>query len=386
MANRLSVDFLGVKLPNPIILGSATPGWDGKHLREALAAGAGAVVTKTIGPPAEWSAHPRNGRLHLVRVGNKPMGMVNLELFTTKSVDDWLERDLAAAKQDGGRVIASVLALPNPADTAELAARVEATELPDLLELNVSCPMPASTVGMHIGKDAELTHNQAKAVRQRVSLPLLVKMTPNIADVGPVACACEEAGADGLTVSNSVRSFAGVNIDTGRPILAAFGGYTGPAIKPIIQRLVIEARQACRLPISAVGGVTRWQDVVEYIMLGASTVQVASSVMWKGWRVFSRLLSGMARFMEEKGYQSIEDFRGITLPYVTTVEKLARLPRKVARVDQEACTLCGQCVKICFYDALDLAGDLQIDPDYCDGCGLCIEICPERALTMEEPE
>ena len=386
MTNRLSVDFLGVQLPNPVILGSATPGWDGKHLREALAAGAGAVVTKTIGPPAEWSAHPRNGRLHLVRVGNKPIGMINLELFTTKSVEDWLGRDLAVAKQDGGRVIASVLALPNPVDTAELAARVEATGLPDFLELNVSCPMPASTVGMHIGKDAELTYRQAKAVRGRVTLPFLVKMTPNIADVGPVAQACEEAGADGLTVSNSVRSFAGVDIDTGRPILAAFGGYTGPAIKPIIQRLVIEARQACRLPISAVGGVTKWQDVVEYIMLGATTVQVASSVMWRGWRVFDRLLTGIEQFMEVKGYQSIEDFLGIALPHVTTVEKLARQPRKVAKVDQEACTLCGQCVKVCFYDALNLATCLQVDAGCCDGCGLCVEICPERALTMEEPE
>jgi len=386
MVNPLSVNFAGVTLPNPIILASATPGWDGKRLQQALAAGAGAVVTKTIGPPEEWAAHPRNGRLHLVKVGNKPIGMINLELFTTKGVDDWLLQDLAIAKQGGGQVIASVLALPDPTETAMLAARVEATGLVDFLELNVSCPMPVSTVGMHIGKDPAKTYAQVKAVRGRVSLPLLVKMTPNISDIGLVARACEEAGADGLSVSNSVRSFAGVNIYTGKPILAAFGGYTGPAIKPIVQRLVIETTQACKLPISAIGGVTKWQDVVEYIMLGATTVQVASAVMWNGLGTFGKLLHGMERFMRERGYRSIEDFRGVALPYVTTVEQLARQPRKVAAVDQHLCTECGLCCRICFYDALHLDGDLQIDTSHCDGCGLCVEMCPVGALGLEEPQ
>jgi len=386
MPNPLSVNFAGITLPNPIILAAATPGWDGRHLQQALAAGVGAVVSKTIGPPAEWSAHPRNGRLHLVKVGNESIGMINLELFTTKGLDEWLQQDLAIAKQVGGRVIASVLALPDPGDTATLAARVEATRLVDFLELNVSCPMPASTVGMHIGKDATKTYKQVKAVRASVSLPLLVKMTPNISDIGPVAEACEEGGADGLTVSNSVSSFAGVDIYTGKPILAAFGGYTGPAIKPIVQRLVIETARTCRLPISAVGGVTNWQDVIEYIMLGATTVQLASAVMWNGWRIFDKLLRGIERFMEDQGYQSIEDFRGIALPQVTTVEQLARQPRKVVVLDRDLCTKCARCAKICFYDALHLGEDLQVDSDHCDGCGLCVEICPAGALSLEEPQ
>ncbi len=386
MPTSLSVKFAGVTLSNPVILASATPGWDGKHLRQALAAGAGAVVSKTIGPPVEWAAHPRNGRLHLVKLGNKRIGMINLELFTTKGVDDWLQRELAIAKQGGGRVIASVLALPEPEDTVSLAAQVEATGLVDLLELNVSCPMPAGIVGMHIGKDPQKTYEQVKAVRARVSLPLLVKMTPNISDIGLVAQACEKGGADGLTISNSVRSFAGVDIWTGKPILGAFGGYTGPAIKPIVQRLVIETAQACRLPISAVGGVTTWEDVVEYIMLGATTVQIASSVMWNGLEVFGKFLRGIQRFMAEQGYQSIEDFRGMTLPYITTVEQLAHQPRKIAVLDQELCTKCGLCAKICSYDALDLNERLQVNPVACDGCGLCVEMCPAEALSLGDPQ
>jgi dihydropyrimidine dehydrogenase (NAD+) subunit PreA len=379
------VNFAGLELRNPFILAAATPGWDGAHLVEATRAGAGAVIPKTIGPPAGWAAHPRNGRLALAKVGTTSIGMVNLELFTTKSQDDWLANDLAAAKEGGATIIASILANPDVKDTAQLARKVEATGCAEMLELNVSCPMPASTVGMHIGKDPDKTRAQVLAVKGASDLPLSVKLTPNIADVAPVAEACQEAGADALSVTNSVRAFAGVDIYSGRPRLRAFGGYTGPAIKPIIQRLVIEVGQACDLPISAIGGISSWQDAVEYIMLGATTVQVATHVMWKGWGVFTRLLDGFEKFMIEQGYASVEDMRGTALPHVTTTEALAQEPRKIARVDEEACNRCGLCVKSCFYDALVLDEQLAVDSEKCDGCGLCTILCPSEALQMVEP-
>lgn len=383
MSADLSVDYAGVKFRNPIVLASATPGWDGKHLAEAAAAGIGAVVCKTIGPPAEWAAHPRNGRLAFVKVNGKRIGMINLELFTTKTLDDWIKGDLALAKKAGVPVIASVLALPEPEETGELAGRVEATGQVDLLELNVSCPMPACSVGMHIGKDPTKTQAQVRAVKAATTLPLSVKMTPNIADIGEVAIACQEAGANGLTVSNSVRSFAGVDIYTGRPRLRAFGGYSGPAIKPIVQRLVIEVKQACDLPVCTVGGITRWQDVVEYMMIGAQAVQLATGIMWQGWDIIGKLLDGLRRFMDEEGYSSLDDFRGLALPYVTTVEQLAQEAKLSVKVDHERCTDCGLCVRSCFYDALRLDEALQVDTYRCDGCGLCTLLCPQEALSLE---
>ena len=385
MSNRLAVNFAGLELRNPFILAAATPGWDGQHLVEATRAGAGAVVPKTIGPPAGWAAHPRNGRLALVKVGKSRIGMINLELFTTKNQEEWLVNDLALAKEGGATIIASILANPDPEDTAQLARKVEATGCADMLELNVSCPMPASTVGMHIGKDPEKTREQVLAVKEASDLPLSVKLTPNIADIGPVAAACQEAGADALSVTNSVRAFAGVDIYSGQPRLRAFGGYSGPAIKPIVQRLVIEVGQACDLPISAIGGISSWQDAVEYIMLGATTVQVATAVMWKGWEVFPRLVKGFEEFMIEQGYASMEDLRGMALCHVSTTEALAQEPRKVASVDDEACNQCGLCVKSCFYDALTLDEQLAVDRDECDGCGLCVILCPVEALQMVEP-
>lgn len=384
MNNRLSVNFAGLELANPFILAAATPGWDGQHLVEATRAGAGAVVPKTIGPPAGWAAHPRNGRLALVKVGKSRIGMINLELFTTKSQEEWLADDLAVAKEGGATIIASILANPDPKDTAQLARNVEATGCAEMLELNVSCPMPASTVGMHIGKDPAKTKTQVLAVKEASDLPLSVKLTPNIADIGPVAAACQEGGADALSVTNSVRAFAGVDIYTGQPKLRAFGGYSGPAIRPIVQRLVIEVGQACDLPISAIGGISSWQDAVEYIMLGATTVQVATSVMWKGWDVFSRLIEGFEKFLINQGYASIEDLRGIALPHVTTTEALAQEPRRVATIDHEQCNKCGLCIRSCFYDALSLDERLVVDSDKCDGCGLCVILCPVEALQMVE--
>jgi len=384
MSNRLAVNFAGLELSSPFILASATPGWDGQHLVEATKAGAGAVIPKTIGPPVDWAAHPRNGRLALVKVGKTRIGMINLELFTTKSQEEWLTNELGVAKKGGATIIASILANPDAKDTAQLARKVGATGCVDMLELNVSCPMPASTVGMHIGKDPEKTRAQVLAIKEASDLPLSVKLTPNIADIGPVAEACQEAGADALSVTNSVRAFAGVDIYTGQPILRAFGGYTGPAIKPIVQRLVIEVGQACDLPISAIGGISSWQDAVEYMMLGATTVQVATTVMWKGWEVFSRLIKGLEEFMIERGYTCLEDFRGIALPYVTTTEALAQKPRRVAWIDYELCTKCGLCVESCFYDALTLDEQLVIYGDKCDGCGLCVILCPVEALEMVE--
>lgn len=385
--SELKVNYAGVTLENPLVLASATPGWDAKRLRQAAAVGFGGVIPKTIGPPEEWAQHPRCGRIRILRTGKTATGMINLELFTTKTKDDWIERDLKELREGAGsaKIIASILAMPDARDTARLAQEVTETGCADMLELNVSCPMPTSTVGMHIGKDPRLTAAQVRAVKAASPLPLAVKLTPNVSDLIAVSHAAVEAGADGLAISNSVRAFAGVDVETGRPYLPAFGGYTGPAIRPIIQRLIIEVlRSGVKVPIAAIGGVSSWRDIVEYIMIGATVVQVASVVMWNGWQVVPRLLEGLRKFMADHGYQSVEDFRGVALPYVETIEEYARRPRKRISLDEDKCTRCGLCPRVCFYEALlEEAGDIKTDPAVCDGCGLCVEICPVGALKLE---
>jgi dihydropyrimidine dehydrogenase (NAD+) subunit PreA len=146
-----------------------------------------------------------------------------------------------------------------------------------------------------------------------------------------------------------------------------------------------EVARAVKVPLSAVGGVTGWQEVVEYIMLGASCVQTATAIMWNGLGQVAEILQGLSDFMDRRGYRSIEDFRGIALPYITTVEELAKEAPKFAAIDQELCRDCDICAKVCFYGAIrKVDGQVKADRSACDGCGLCAQWCPAGAITLKE--
>lgn len=382
MAN-LEVNYCGVKYRNPLVLASATPGWDGEGMRLAAQAGIGGVIPKTIGPRQDWAAHPCNGRIFMHRYQQRPIGQVNLELFTTMTRDQWISKELAIAKEGGAAMHISILAMPEPDDTAKLVEEIQSSGMADLLELNVSCPMPASTVGMHIGKSAERTYAQVKAGKSAAKIPFTVKLTPNVTDMVEIAAAAKEAGADGITISNSIRSFAGVDIDTGKPYLSAYGGYTGPAIKPIIMRHLSEVARSVDIPISAVGGVDSYHEVIEYIMLGATTVQLCTSVMWNGYGRITKIINDLNGWMDSKGYKSFDEIRGIALKDITTVEELAKLPPKYATVNKDTCTNCGLCQKLCMYRAISAKDNIRyVDTAQCDGCGVCQQMCPVKAITL----
>lgn len=383
MAN-LKVNYCGVEYKNPLILASATPGQDGEGMRLAGEAGIGGLIPKTIGPRQDWAAHPRNGRLYLHRYNGKPIGMVNLELFTTITRDEWIEKELAIAKKGGAVMHISVLAMPDPDDTARLVEEMQATGLVDLFELNVSCPMPASTVGMHIGINPDLTYKQVKAAKAVSKVPFTVKLTPNITSLVEIAQAVKEAGGDGVTISNSLKSFAGVDIETGLPLLRGYGGYTGPAIKPVIMRHLSEVARAVDIPISAVGGIMSYKEIIEYIMLGATTVQSCTAVMWNGYQIIPKILKDLDDWMDAKGYKSFDEIRGIALSHIASVEELAKLPAKQAYIDPDKCTSCGICKKVCFYRAIEEGeNSYMVNKTDCDGCGLCQQMCPTGAIILE---
>ncbi|MEW6265123.1 MAG: tRNA-dihydrouridine synthase [Thermodesulfobacteriota bacterium] len=391
MAN-LEVSIAGVKFRNPLFLASATPGWDGERSNQAWRAGAGAVVPKSFGPPATWAQHPRCGRMKLIKSGPRRIGMINIELYTTMTLQEWLDRELEKACAGGAAIIASVVAQPDPEDTARNAQLIEDTGRVVMFEINVSCPMPlgADKVGFQMGNDPDMCHRQVKAVKRAVKLPVGIKLTPTSHNMVPLAQAAAEAGADSLTIANSVRSFAGVDIKTGRPRLAAYGGYSGPAIKPITQRHVSEVARAVKVPIQAVGGISGWEDVIEYIMLGASAVQICTSIMWNGYDHFQKMLDGLSQYLEQRGLSSLADIRGRALPYIKTIEQLAQEPPLAVRVDPEICANlkkggCELCGPVCFYGAIKFDPRLTLTREKCDGCGLCVEVCPVGALSLAEP-
>ena len=186
---KLETNFAGVKMRNPLILASATTGWDGERCHQAWLNEAGAIVPKSFAPPVKFAAHPRCGRMKIIRHGNTPMGMVNIELYTTMTLDDWLKTELEKAYQGASRIIASVVAHPDPADTAANARKIEQTGKVVMLEINVSCPMPAdlSKVGFQMGNDPETCYRQVKAVKNAVSLPVGIKLTPTTHNMVPMA-------------------------------------------------------------------------------------------------------------------------------------------------------------------------------------------------------
>ena len=380
----LSVNYCGVTYRNPLISASAAQGWDGIALKTAAEAGAGGVVPKTLGPEVSWAAHPRNGRMYVYKVGKEPVGMLDLELFTTKSRKDWFDKELAIAKEGGAVMHISILAMPDPADTAAYAKQLLDTGLVDLFEINVSCPMPADTVGMHIGKNPELAAAQVRAVKAIADVPVTIKLTPNVSDIVEIAKAVKEAGADGITIGNSLRGFAGADIETGHAIQRAYCGYGGPAVKPVIMAMVTDIARHVDIPISAAGGVTSYKDVIEYIMCGATTVQFASAILWNGYGTITKIISDLNDWMDRKGYKSFDEIRGCILDEITTTEALAEEAPMHASIDEAACISCGRCAKSCAYRAISKGeASYVVDPDKCDGCGLCGNFCPKDAISLK---
>jgi dihydropyrimidine dehydrogenase (NAD+) subunit PreA len=327
--------------------------------------------------------------MKLIKHGKNRIGMVNIELYTTLTLQDWLDRELDEAYEGGNKIIARIVAHPNPEDTAKNAKRIEDTGKVAMFEINVSCPMPADKdkVGFQMGNDPEMCFRQVKALKKKLALPVGIKLTPTTHNMVPIAQGAERGGADFLTIGNSVRSFAGVDIKTGLPKLAAYGGYSGPAIKPIVQRHVSEVAKAVQIPISACGGISTWEDIIEYIMLGATTVQICTSVMWHGYGQFQVFLKGLSDFLDHEGLDSFDPILGKALPHITTIDELAKRPAMVAQVDPGKCLNllkggCELCGEVCFYGSIGFGPKLELHSEKCDGCGLCMEICPSMALKL----
>lgn len=381
----LSIDFAGVKFRNPILTASMTFGWSGEALKKAALAGAGGVVCKSIGSPAETFQHPRCGRMVLYKYNGIPIGMQNNEIFSTVNVQDWLDKELKIAAEGEAKMVVSIVANPNPADTADLAKKVADTGLVDIFELNVSCPMPVANVGMNIGKNPVLVAEQVKAVKKACpNIPLMPKMTPNISDITVIAKACEDSGADAIAATNSIQALVGIDVETGRPLLPAFGGYSGPCVHPVMLRIVAQIAQTVKIPISGIGGVSNWKQAIEMMMVGATTVQVGTAVMWRGYKVIDDIVNGIESFMVRKGYKSTKELVGIALKHIITTEEMAELPPVVVILDEDLCIGCGNCVKVCGYDAIEMKENdiAKINIDNCDGCGLCVQICPNSALNL----
>ncbi len=385
----LKVEFAGIEFKNPFLLSSAPPSKDGSQIKRAIESGWGGAVTKSLLLVPDKNTRPRLGFLKL---GKRMVGMSNIEMATELSLERW-KQEIAIAKKPGAPIIGSIMTDPNPDNWVKLTTIVEEAGV-DMLELNVSCPhmSPEKHMGALIGQDSKLVSLITKNVKENCSIPVMVKLTPNVTSIPEQTRAATDGGADAISAINTVLSLIGVDIETGIPMpssqgKSAFSGYSGPGVRPIALRVIAEIAQTVDLPISGMGGVDSWKSAVEFMMVGATTVQVCTAVMWKGFQIVENWKRNLMSFMERKGYDSLNELIGKSLQHIHPFSDFsAEPPIKAKVIHADNCNGCGNCVISCrdgAYNAITLEDKkVEIDTIRCDGCGLCVNICPRDVFAM----
>jgi dihydropyrimidine dehydrogenase (NAD+) subunit PreA len=382
----LSVEFAGLKLMNPFMLASAPPAATGEMIQRAFDAGWAGAVTKTIALEPAMDVQPRLASLVM---GNKIVGLENIELITQRDLDVWI-KDLAEIKRryPDHVVFASLMAAVVREEWRSLIKQVEETGV-DGLELNFGCPhgMPEKGMGSAQGQDPTIAGDITQWAKEVATVPVMVKLTPNVTDIVQVGRACEEAGADAISAINTVSVLMGIDLDRLEPVpsvagTSAFGGYSGPAVKPIGLRCIAQLAKGTGLPLSGIGGIAKWQDAAQYILVGASTAQVCTAVMFRGYKIVETMKKGLSAYMDEKGFESVAQMKGHILPKITAHEDLDFGYKVAASIDEALCTKCGLCHTACMdggWQAIEMESR-QVYPrvmtEKCDGCSLCLQVCP----------
>lgn len=347
----------------------------------------------------EPTVDPRT-RLGVLRRDGKAIGMNNIELLSREPLKKWTDEWIPKIKQEAPEdfiFIASMMSGPEPEGWTSLAETISVSGA-DAIELNVSCPhgSPEKHMGAFIGQNPKLVELVTKAAKKGTDLPVIVKLTPNVTDIVPVAEAAVRGGADALSAINTVESLIGIDIETSTPLpiaygvdkseqLSTYGGFCGPAVKPLGLRFVSQIAKALPdIQISGIGGIEDWTSATEYLMVGATTLQICTAVMWHGFSIIKDLIEGLSKFMKRKGYAALTDIVGKALPKITTWTALTKLPPLVAHVIEANCTGCKECVVACAdggYVSIQMRNNVAvINDEKCDGCGLCYVVCRDNAI------
>jgi dihydropyrimidine dehydrogenase (NAD+) subunit PreA len=409
----LSIDFAGVKSPNPFWLASAPPSNSAYQVNKAFEQGWGGAVWKTIGEPV-LNVSSRYGSFDFG--GHQLVAINNIELISDRPLEVNL-REIREVKElwPDRAVVVSAMVGSTPEAWHDIVRRIEDTGA-DAIELNYGCPHGMSERGMGsaVGQVPEYCTMITDWVTEVAQIPVIVKLTPNVTDIVPPARAAVAGRADALSLINTINSIVGVDLDSFelRPNIGGkggHGGYAGPAVKPIALHMLSsvagldEVRNA-GLPISGMGGIQTWRDAAEFLLLGATSLQVCTAVMHYGFRIIEDLTDGLSNWLDEKGAASINDVIGASVPRISNFGDLDLSYKVVARIDQESCINCNLCYIACdegahqcidltvdgavidpaTYDGSAKAAPVVREPD-CVGCNLCSLVCPvENCISMIE--
>ena len=300
----LEIKISGLKLKSPIILASGILGVSYSSMKRIFNAGAGAVTSKSIGP------RPRKGFKNPSILEIYPGTFINAVGLGNPGIDNFLS-EIKEIKEYKIPLIVSVFGDTNES-YLNVATKAEQAGA-DAIEINISCPHAEVS---SIGIDKGLTYSVVKTLKEKLKIPLFVKLNPNVTNIGKIALAAEKGGADGVVAINTLGAMA-IDINTRRPILAhGSGGLSGTAIHPIAIKKVYDLYKLLKIPIIGCGGASTWKDIVEFILAGASAVQIGTA-LHKGSEIITEINNSLIRFLEDNGYQSISKLIGLTHEFKT---------------------------------------------------------------------
>lgn len=390
--SALKCDICGVPLENPFLLSSSVVSSTYDMCARAFDAGWAGACFKTI---CSFDIHEASPRFSAISGDNGSIiGFKNIEQLSDHSVSENMEIFRKLKKNYPNKVILASIMGQNEAEWESLAKLCEENGA-DAIELNFSCPnMQEDGLGSDIGQLPELVERFTKAAKRSTTIPVFAKLTPNVATMSPAAEAALRGGADGIAAINTIKSITGVNPYTyagdasvrGKSVI---GGYSGNAVKPIALRFMAELGKNEKLKgmhISGMGGIETWRDALEFMLLGAGSIQITTAVMQYGYGIIDQLKAGLNYYLVQMGIKSVKDIIGAGIDSVSnTTDDLERDTVLLPKFALDKCVHCGRCVVSCNdggHQAISFEDRIpHLDGSKCVGCHLCLLVCPEHAIS-----
>ncbi|MDA8223459.1 NAD-dependent dihydropyrimidine dehydrogenase subunit PreA [Desulfosporosinus sp.] len=393
MTVDLSVVYCGIKHESPFIL-APSPATDHLHLLiQGFEAGWAGAVLKTVAVDSRIVSRvfPMVTR---IEQENAFIGLQNIDLVSEHSVEIVEQNVRALKKRFPNKVVVPSIMAFTKEDWQSLTKRfVEAGA--DIIECSIWHPHGTEWTLCTKVQEPVGTEQIASWVKEAAGdVPVVIKLSALDSDIMATAEAVERSGANGVSAINTIKSITGVDLDTLIPYpniagLSTYGGLSGPALKPISLRCTAEIAQKVKLDIASSGGIATWKDCAEFLLLGASTLQLCTSVLRFGLGIIDELKPGLEGWMKEKGFQSLTDVIGKSLPYLVDHSRLPRGIQVVSHIQKEDCNGCGACCIACEsggHGAISLVDGLpQVEVNKCIGCGICRSMCLSKAITLIRP-
>lgn len=358
----LSTDLAGLDLRNPLMPGVGPIVRDGESLVEVANKGAGALVSKTVSVEPAEVPRPNMGK-----IGDS---LISADLWSEIPLEEWIKDHYSKAKETGLPLIASIGFTPD--EIREVAPKVEEAGV-DGLELSTR---------YFQGEGNSPVGEIVEAAKSEVDIPVFVKLGFEFSDIVSSAEEAEDAGADGIVAINPLGPALSIEVNTEKPIMGSKNGYSwlsGPSIKPLAVRCVADIARSVDIPVIGAGGIKDERDVAEFLMVGASAVEICTAAIIRGNKIFGLIADNLSKFMNARGYDSIDDIRGVALKHLP--EEPLRTTAKQPEVLTSRCAGSSLCKKYCPYNAVRIVGGTaRIDSAQCSGCGLCVSVCPNNAI------